>query len=133
MNDLSQAKRLIKECLETQNTYLDLGNCGITNLGELPELFECVHVETLILSNSWYDLNTKTRIGSKNRGKPNDIKYITKDIIRLQNLRSLILEGENSDSNILDVSFLKDLVGLVTLNLSRNQLTDISFLQNLVQ
>jgi len=40
-NDLSQAKKLIKECRKSQNPYLDLGYCGITQLKELPELFEC--------------------------------------------------------------------------------------------
>lgn len=30
-NDLRNVKRLIKECQETQNPYLDLGNCGITD------------------------------------------------------------------------------------------------------
>ena len=39
-NDLSQAKKLIKENLQALNPYLDLGCCGITNLGDLPELFE---------------------------------------------------------------------------------------------
>ena len=29
MNDLTQARKLIKECLSTQNPHLDLGNCGI--------------------------------------------------------------------------------------------------------
>jgi hypothetical protein len=47
-NDLSQARKLIKENLKTKNPYLDLGNCGITNLGDLPELFECTHLKTLI-------------------------------------------------------------------------------------
>ena len=53
MNNLTQARKLIKECKDTQNPYLDLGKCGITDLKELPELFECTHLETLILSNSW--------------------------------------------------------------------------------
>jgi len=50
-HDLSQARRLIQECLETQNPYLDLGNCGITDLDDLPELWECTDLQTLIISN----------------------------------------------------------------------------------
>jgi hypothetical protein len=53
MDNLAQARKLIKDCQETQNPYLDLGRCGITDLNDLPELFECTHLETLILSNSW--------------------------------------------------------------------------------
>ncbi|MBT3210367.1 MAG: hypothetical protein HN704_15915 [Bacteroidetes bacterium] len=56
-NDLSQAKKLIKNCKESQNPHLDLGRCGITDLNELPELFECTHLETLILSNFWDEGN----------------------------------------------------------------------------
>jgi hypothetical protein len=32
MNDLTQAGKLIKKCQETQNPYLNLEKCGITNL-----------------------------------------------------------------------------------------------------
>jgi len=32
MNDLTQARKLIKECQETQNPYLDLGRYGIRNI-----------------------------------------------------------------------------------------------------
>ncbi len=37
-NDLNQARRLIKECQESQSAYLDLGNCGITDLNDLSKL-----------------------------------------------------------------------------------------------
>ena len=53
--NLTQARKLIKECRDTQNPYLDLGKCGIRNLKDLPELFECTHLETLILSKGWWD------------------------------------------------------------------------------
>jgi len=46
-NDLTQASKLIKECLETKNPFLELGNCGITDLSELPELFKCTHLGNL--------------------------------------------------------------------------------------
>ena len=56
---LYQANKLIQECLTTKNKYLDLGFCGITNLDELPELFKCTHITTLIISNEWYDRTKK--------------------------------------------------------------------------
>lgn len=42
---LAHAKNLIKENLETKDTFLDLGNCGLRDLSELPELWECQHLE----------------------------------------------------------------------------------------
>jgi len=70
-NDLTQARQLIRNCLETQNPYLDIGNCGITDLNDLPELFECTHLETLIVSNTWLDGSTLKE--SVNRGIKNQL------------------------------------------------------------
>ncbi|MGH1386616.1 hypothetical protein, partial [Kordia sp.] len=134
MKLVSQAKKLIKECLESQTTYLDLGNCGITNLGDIPELFECTHIETLILSNKWYDTTKKKMVYSKNQGQLNTISYITKDIVTLKNLRNLKIGGEYHFFNLMffrntfliqDIHLLKDLKGLTSLDLSHNQISDI--------
>ena len=46
------ALKLIAENKKNRNTYLDLGNCGLTELP--PELGELVWLETLILSGRWY-------------------------------------------------------------------------------
>lgn len=75
MNDLTQARELIKECRKTKNPYLDLGSCGITNLNELPELFKCTHLETLILSNAWFDESFSI---SNNEGEENVLSSIPK-------------------------------------------------------
>ena len=72
-NDLTQAKELIKRCQETQYPYLDLGNCGITDLNDLPELFECLHLKTLILSNRWWDIEKKKYRHSHNKGEKNKL------------------------------------------------------------
>ena len=82
MKELSQAQKLIKQCLKEQSTYLDLGNCGITNLGDLPELFECIHLKTLVLSNKWYDRKTKKKVRSKNKGRRNHINLLTNGIAK---------------------------------------------------
>lgn len=46
-------KQLIFINQKTKSKRLDLGNCGIEKLEVLPELFDCTHLETLILSNEW--------------------------------------------------------------------------------
>ena len=73
--DLSSASFLIEECLRTNSKILDLGNCGLRNLEILPELFECTHIEVLILSNEWAEYkNGKWRkLTSKNKGNRNSI------------------------------------------------------------
>ena len=109
MDDLKKAKKLIKKCQETKNFYLDLEKCGITDLNELPELFECTHLETLILRNNLIS----------------DISFL-KDLKQLQSL-------DLSSNKIFDYSFLKDLKQLQSLDLSFNQISDISFFKDLKQ
>ena len=134
MNDLSQARKLIAACKETQNPYLDLGNCGITDLNELPELFECSHLETLILSNKWWDNESRKWINSSNKGRENKISSIPVEISNLKQLTKLIIGGDWENRwNITDYSFLQELNQLQALYLSFNQITDISFLQELNQ
>ena len=130
MNDLTQAKKLIKDCQDTQNPYLDLGKCGITNLNELPELFECKHIETLILSNSWWDCAEKKQYISNNKGEYNILFTIPKEISNLEKLTKLIICGdEGGNWQISDFSFLEKLTNLQYLNLSYNHIYDIIITQ----
>jgi len=130
MNDLTQARKLIKDCKDTQNPYLDLGRCGITDLNELPELFKCNHLETLILSNEWR--RDEKWIESRNKGKDNEISSITSEIPKLKKLTKLIIYGGIFTIwKISDIRFLENLTGLQTLDLSNNQISDIRFLENL--
>ena len=131
-NDLTQARALIKECREKRNPYLDLGRCGITDLNDLPELFECNHLETLILSNEWWDFEGNNRTESRNKGQNNKLESIPPEIANLHNLMTLIICGEiGNDWKISDCSFLEKLTGLQSLYLSNNQISDISFLEKL--
>ena len=130
MKDLFHAKNLIAACLNNQTTYLDLGNYGITNLGDLPELFECTHLETLILSNEWYNEQGRI-ISSQNKGSDNDIEFLTDQIVKLKNLTTFKAGGYHKKWNIKDTFFLKDLSALNSLDLSLNQISDISFLKDL--
>ena len=131
-NDLTQARQLIKECHESQNPYLDLGNCGITDLNDLPELFECTHLETLILSNEWWDYKEKNFFSSNNEGANNKLIAIPLQIGKLIKLKNLIFAGDwRKPYEISDISSLEKLTNLQTLNLCNNQISDISFLDKL--
>ena len=149
MNDLTQAKKLIKECKETKSPYLDLGKCGITDLSELPELFECTHLETLILSNEWQDSENREWIYTPNKEKDNNISSIPNEIANLKLLTKLIINSNQItdisclsnltelqyldlwSSEITDISYLSNLTGLKNLDLWSNKITDISCLSNL--
>jgi len=147
---LDQARSLIRECLETKNTFLDIGNCGITDLNDLPELFECAHLETLVLGEYVYDTISKKWKPSKNNGRGNRLTTVNLRIKLLSRLKQLFFNyNQISDfgflkelshlitldlrsNQILDYSFLKELTQLVTLFLSGNQISDISFLKELI-
>ena len=134
MNDLTQARRLIKECQETQNPYLDLGYCGITDLTELPELFKCKHLETLILSNVWYDKKSRRWVNSRNSVKYNKLNTIPKEISNLKKIKKIIISGEHGANwTISDIRFLENLTRLQFLDIRNNQISDIRFLENLTE
>jgi internalin A len=138
MYDLSQAKRLINECLTHQTTYLDLGNCGLTDLSKVPRLFECTHLETLILSNTWYDFVEKKEKRSQNKGTQNQIVKLTRGFLQLQNLHTLKMGGYyysfgfisyTNIWHIADYELLSGLTQLTVLDISYTGISDISFLK----
>ena len=132
MKNLTDARKLIKECLETQNPELDLENCGIADLTKLPELLKCrEHLKKLDMSfNQITDisfLKDLTQLQSLDLSNNQITNYsFLKDLKQLQ---SLYLSG----NQISDYSFLKDLKQLQSLSLIFNQITDISFLKDLKQ
>ncbi len=132
-NDVSQARRLIQECLETQNPYLDLGYCGITDLDEIPELFECTHLQTLILSNKWYDFKEKKYLKSQNKGFPNKITKLSNGFLQLTKLQTLKISGYYERFEVKDLEVLSKLNQLKSLDLRLNQISDISPLKDLKQ
>ena len=76
---------------ENQDTFLDLGNCGIVDLNDLPELFECIHLETLILSNIWFGFWDRNVTYSQNLGKKNNIFSIPQRGVRSSRLSVILL------------------------------------------
>lgn len=123
------AKKKIEDNLYTEEETLNLGNCGITDLSRFPLLYECTHLETLILSNEWaiYDHGWDREI-SKNDNLPNNIFHVPLEFSKLQNLEHLIIGGDwNSKKNkfwnrwrIRNFSIFNKLSKLKYLNLSNN-------------
>lgn len=120
---LAHAKKLIKECLETQATFLDLGNCGLRDLSELPELWECQHLEGLNMGRQYW-VNGKN-IESKNSFYFNQIgvegaKFIAE---YLQGLTSLDLTFNKIGKDGAKV-IAENLKSLTSLNLSSIRIGD---------
>ncbi|HRF38798.1 MAG TPA: hypothetical protein PK198_08415, partial [Saprospiraceae bacterium] len=61
MSELAQ--QLIEREKELRTGYLDLGNCGLT---ELPDLSELEWLETLVVSNGWVDEENGEWVKSQN-------------------------------------------------------------------
>ncbi|WP_167026101.1 COR domain-containing protein [Chryseobacterium sp. Tr-659] len=139
--DLTQAILLIDKCLKTKSELLDLGNCGLTDLMAIPELFDCTHLECLILSNEYaiYEKGKWKRVESSNIGKKNNIKVLPNLINNLSKLRILVCGGDwnkSKDQNwnrwgINALSSITKLTQLKHLNLSNNLITNLKGLNNL--
>ncbi|MBA9074342.1 Leucine-rich repeat (LRR) protein/GTPase SAR1 family protein [Flavobacterium gossypii] len=139
--DLSTAVLLIEDCLKTKSKRLDLGNCGLRSLETMPEIFECIHIEELILSNEWseYKDGKWRKLTSKNKGKKNNIQFLPSLISELSDLKILICGGDwneydNEEWNrwgIISLASVTKLKKLEYLNLSNNMLTSIVGLNKL--
>jgi len=130
MNEMSN--EIIDKCIESKNKTLDLGNCGITDILLLERIFDCEHIEELILSNEWAESAGEDWIKkySKNGGVfRNNLFEIPSEISKLKNLKKLIIGGDWENENfkinkwrINDISFTKSLKNLRVLNASNNNI-----------
>ena len=137
------ALQLIKEAKEQRLTSLDLGNCGLTELPD--ELFELTWLEELMLSNSEYtefdeETNYPIHFGGDNQGKNNNIAFISTKISSLNNLKKLIITGEeqfddDEDGKFLlsDITALSSLIQLQSLDLSLTNVKNIDSLEKMVK
>jgi internalin A len=136
------AREKINENLNQQDEHLDLGRCGITDLSFFPELYRCVHLKRLTLSNEWaeYIDGDWQRITSSNKGLQNNIFHIPTDIISLQNLEVLICGGDWRSKKekaiwnrwrIKSFALFTKLRNLTYLNLSNNKIRSVSSLGKL--
>jgi internalin A len=119
------AQQLIAECKRTKAKTLDLGYCGLTKIPD--EVFDCVWLEELMLSNSYWDNHKGQWLESKNKGEKNILVNIPERIKRLMQLRKLFIGGErNSKLGIKEIKNLSNLSNLQSLDLSNNQISEVS-------
>lgn len=142
---LGFAKNLVRENFFSKDKILDLGNCGLTSLDEIDELFHNTHLETLILSNEWGEFYDKEwiRRESENQISPNIIYNLSKNFFKLKNLKVLICGGNWSSKrrkldatahwHITDASVVGNLTKLSILNLSNNDIDSTAFVKRLVK
>jgi len=126
-----RALNLIRQAKAEGSNTLDLGNTGLTELPE--ELFELEQLETLIISNGYWDFEKRKWIESTNKGNRNYLPgKLPEHLVRLQNLKRLYLDGDYGDKmGINDIGVLEKLTNLTTLNLRSNSLTEIGVLEKL--
>ena len=126
------AKQLIKQEKQERTGKLDLGRCGLTDLNDIPELFELEWLKELILSNRWVDYEKKEWIESQNKGGKNQLSALPPTLSNLGHLESLRIGGDYDHRWLLsDIRILEKLTSLTNLDLSFNQITDIRFLEKL--
>lgn len=143
-NSLKHAKELIRLNLQTEGKTLDLGNCGLTSLNEVKELFQNTHLKQLILSNEWGEFQNGgwERKISNNKLEPNVLFGFPQEIGNLKNLEILIAGGNWKTSRkrtryfpsnwyITDVKPLSRLKKLSVLNLSNNEIETVLSLNQL--
>ena len=126
MSELAQ--KVIEENKRTRNATLDLGNCGMT---ELPDLSGMDWVETLIVSNKWWDQGQENWMESQNIGPKNKIARPPAHPLPLSLKKVILGSYLNENWPIHDFGFLRKLTSLNTLDLSFTQINDWRFLKNL--
>jgi GTPase SAR1 family protein len=143
-SSLDQVRELIRKNFENKIPNLDLGNCGLTSLSDIKELFQNTHLKHLILSNEWGEYHNEiwTRKVSNNKLEPNILFGFPSEIANLNNLETLIAGGNWKDSkrrtryfssnwHITDIKPLSSLKRLSILNLSNNEIETITPLSSL--
>jgi len=133
---MADALFLINECIRTQNPYLDLGCCGLTDAlvaeGTAIDLAlrQCTHLKTLILSNKWWDWKKGKQIYSQNTGSKNHFTTPPPFFPSLINLEVLRCGGDSDIKwEIKDMQFVHLLSSLILLDISGNQITELNGLE----
>jgi|GEM_PF-542014 len=131
--NLELARELVKECQQSKRKDLDLGNCGIADLNDLPELFDCVHLEALNLSNRWPERKNGTVkwLDSVNEGRPNCFNQIPEAILQLKTLKKLIICNAEGETPLTSCDFLGGFNNLDFLCVHGQNISDLGFLSSL--
>ena len=137
----TEAIKLLEKFLTNNETYLDLGNCGLTDetiaegtaIDKL--LTKCTHLQTLILSNSWYQWDEDGKFRRKtsgNKGNKNFFTTAPPALRKLKELTKLIMSGERKGEwGISNMRFVQDLINLKILHLGYNKILKIEGLTKL--
>ncbi len=134
------ALKLIAENKKTRATFLDLGNCGLTEVPD--EIGDLVWLEELSFANEWLDGDKL--VESQNTATANNIAKLSPTFVRfkqstaglgqLTRLKKLWLNGsyiENKKFKLSDLRLLANLNSLQQLNISNTKVTDLSPLAKL--
>jgi len=127
------ALALIRAAKESQSTFLDLGNCGLT---ELPNaLFELIDLEVLCLSIEarYYDDNQKwVRFKTRNKDAVNYIHSFPQEMCQLAKLKVLLASGyKGNEWQVSDLSPLQGLDNLQSLVVYNTHVSNLSPLKGL--
>ena len=126
------ALRLIEENKKTKATFLDLGNCGLTEVPE--EIGELVWLESIAFSMDWrvWDGNRSYQIRSSNQGELNEIGQLPDSFANLINLKNIWLSGYPNISDLNDLTSLDRLERLQILDISRTKVGNLEPLAGLL-
>ena len=122
----ASALQLIQKEKEAKTGFLDLGNCGLTQLPN--ELFDCVWLEALNLGD-YYDYDWKNRRWNRSRniGKNNKISILPSLFKKLNRLKKLSLNKIGVES----IDVLLEVYQLEWLNLYSNPNIECNVLDKL--
>lgn len=121
-NHLSLARKLISENKKSKSDFLDLGNCGISDLNELPELFECIWLKRLNLGWGYYDGPIWILSNPNNKGEDNQIVNFPSNVSYLRNLERLDMRRQKL--NLRSLNYEIHFPKLINLDLSENGIDD---------
>src|SRR5262245_16399140 len=120
------ALQLIAENKKARETFLDLGNCGLT---EIPrEIEELAWLNSLSLSSEWYEWDGENwqKRKSENSGNGNDGLTDLSPLANVTALQILYVTG----TQVSDLKPLANLSALQTLDVTDTRVSDLKPLAN---
>ena len=122
------AENKAKQARGKDASYLDLGRCGLITM---PNLSDMDWLETLVLSNQWWDEKQHKWKESANKYANNILKNIPVGSLPTSLCFLYICGDEEDNWEISNADFLKGLTNLQSLDLSHNQISNADCLSAL--